>query len=129
MYNSGYKPKLKLQKTISHPIEDALVVGFEARDVTYGTDAVVLKGEEIPDEWTGNDLEEEVWAVPSKVIEMMENWHSLFVLTDEAVFAIEADSHDTAEPHTFEDYYGGVTWWVIPKASFTTYSRSEVNIG
>lgn len=41
-------PRLKVSKTLSHPVDPAVVLGFEGRNVMLGHDCLVLKAETLP---------------------------------------------------------------------------------
>lgn len=130
MYDTRYAPDLELKRTISHPIEQVKVVGFEGRDTTYGRDAVVLKGESVPKKQVrdGDHLKNTI-AIPENVRNSMEEEKRfLYVLQSARVDAVGPDAIADTETYTFETDYGDVEFKALKLEDFTTFSRESVEV-
>jgi hypothetical protein len=126
MYDSRYTPTLKLDRTISHPLEDVRVAGFTGRDTIYGRNAVILKAEEIPRREKGG---EEYTAILEPAYRLMEEQdHALYIYDDEEVLAAPAQAVEDVEPLTFETFVGEVQFQSLRVDGFHSYDREEVEI-
>lgn len=108
-------PHLKAKRTISHPDDPALVVGFQGRDVILGRDAVILKAQELPNTDSRVGLPPEV---PGGTV---------YILTEEKVYVEESDCTRTV--HTFTEGPQGIeTCPSLEWAEMVQYDREEVEI-
>jgi len=133
MHDVRYPPNLKLEKTVSHPVEPVRVVGFTGRDVKYGSDAVLLKAIEMPVRYEVDDSGEEIllYGIFEEAADLMEDGSALYVLgpNEKYVYAIPPSYIDEAEVKSF-NFYGEPTFYSIQldEEPVTKYPESEVGV-
>jgi hypothetical protein len=88
-------PKYEVAKTISSPFDTAAVIGFEARNVRLGRDAIVLKGSEVIEQYEEKQRAE----LPGDLVDrIVSDGLELAVLGDEKVWCIKGmDLHSNTE--------------------------------
>jgi len=120
MYQN-HPPQLELRETMSHPFDPAEVVGFTARNTLFGTDAVVLKAEALP--------EHEAFAVPSDAEQLIREGYDLVVLRDETVYVLPSGKfEDSTYPHTFEGRGNRETMRVIDPDDMVVWDCGKVEV-
>lgn len=122
MTDTRYPPELELKKTLSHPLEQVRVAGFQARDTLYGQKAVVLKSREIP-----YDDEAGVFGLFSEVEELINDGRVLHILGDNTVYTAPTESLGM-KTHTFETDLGEITCLGVPVEGLIEYERDEVEV-
>lgn len=130
MYDESIAPRLELKKTVSHPLEDVRVIGFEGRDTTYGRNAVVLKSEDVPTKQVEkDDYLKNTIAAPERVRQLMADDHFLYVLRPTRVDAVGPSILEDVDVYTFHTEYGDEQFAGLHYEDFTAYPRSRVKVG
>lgn len=129
MYPS-HTPDLSLNRTISNPLDQSEVVGFEARNKTLGRPAVVLKESALTRD---PHFKRRVIAVPSPAVKtIQDDGAELVVLLENEALAMSPDDFDVeATPHTFEGGGRADTMCAIRPSSdkFRAFPDGEVKVG
>jgi len=126
MMYEKYAPTLKLERTISHPFDPAKVAGFRGRNTFLGTDAVVLKSENLP----GDEMQPEgTFCIPNEAAQLVNSGWDLVVLDGESVYVLPPDQFESVRSlHTFHDAGDKDTMYVAPRPDLIEWSRSRVGI-
>ena len=77
-------PEVRAESTISNPLDDIEVVGYEGRNTRFGTDSIVMKSPKLGTDYQGN-----VALIPeSHARNITVNGSELIVLKEGTVYAI-----------------------------------------
>lgn len=118
MYDTRFPPRLELRYTISHPLEELRVIGFEGRDPVYGRDAVVVKRDAIPEHGGKAGL-------PEDVVKLVEDDFALYIISDTDVLA---GVPELGEPEEFDTFYGRIFFDTVETDSLTQFERDAVEV-
>jgi hypothetical protein len=109
-----FAPEITVQRTVSNPREESHVIGFEARDVVYGRNILLLKAEAIPhnESWVGSPVDV--------------NGREVYVLGEDTVYAFgkspsRVDFHDDWS-------YGDIRCDAFKWTNFDTFPRDNVEV-
>jgi hypothetical protein len=117
------KPRLKIESTISHPLQPEKVVGFHGRSQMIGEDSIIMKEEAV---------DGDVVNIPTEPAEELAAGNGvLVVLKDDSVYAIQGS--DFAMEHQLTDVNGGGSSAEVYSLSlsmwgFRKWDRSSVEI-
>jgi hypothetical protein len=119
-------PEYKVRETISSPFPPHKVLGFTARNVKHGRDAILLKGS------TSIKTEREVAEFPREYRELItEQGAELAVLLSDTVLVMQSDAF--AEEHRLptvnrKGISADMVDVSLQSGSFTEYQRDKVKL-
>jgi hypothetical protein len=123
MYPNTY-PRLRLDQTISNPLNPAEVVGFVGRNKMLGQSAIVMKEPAI--------IGDEITIPTGTADDLLENEAELIVLDGTRVLAMTgSDFAEEQKLHTFEDGEKTETMHTVGRDNnkFRTFPQSQIEVG
>lgn len=121
------RPKLQAKRTISHPVEEARVIGFTGRDKKLGRNAAIMKGEEM--DTARDDNGETFFALTEAVAKLIEGeQYHLYILSDDTVYTAPPNIMEHMEEQRVQTGFGEYPMQTVPKRRFNAHPRSEVEV-
>lgn len=120
-------PRLKVSKTLSHPVDPAVVLGFEGRNVLLGVDCLVLKAETLP-------FIRQNPAVTHFVIPEKESWRAIeedlhvYILDENDVYHALPLVIEDSILHTGRKYGEEVNGRAVEVAEMHSWPRGAVEV-
>lgn len=120
-------PRLKVSKTLSHPVDPAVVLGFEGRNIMLGVDCLVLKAETLP-------VIREQPSVTHFVIPEKESWRSIeenlhvYILDEGDVYYATPLEVEDSILHTGRKFGEDVDGRAVEVAEMASWPRGAVEV-
>jgi hypothetical protein len=127
--SESIKRKIEARKTVNHPANPEVVIGFTGRDVRLGMNVLLLKENAIS---RGNTLNGESAIIPDKhYANLAENTDYIALLNGDEVLLMDSETaREKSVLHTFDFEDGRNTLNVIyvDDPSFKTEPRDSVEL-
>jgi hypothetical protein len=127
--SESIKRKIEARKTVNHPANPEVVIGFTGRDVRLGMNVLLLKENAIS---RGNTLNGEAAIIPGNHYDLLgKEIDCIILLNGDEVLSMESESvRKNSTLHTFDFEKGRDTLNVIyvDDPSFETEPRDSVEV-